>query len=85
VFASPVYLLGTTLATLMAATFQLFLGRTLSQALLYWFSGVIGFFLGHAIGLLLLPSWPVLGQIYIVSALIVSFGAMFLVKHLKLC
>jgi hypothetical protein len=80
-----VYLLGTTLATLLAALFQLVAGRTFKEALLYWFASVIGFFFGHLVGMLLLPSWPALGPIYYVTGVFTALLSMFLVKHLNAC
>jgi hypothetical protein len=84
-FASPVFLLGTTLATLLASVFQLAWGRSLKQALLYWLSAVIGFFAGNSVGILFFQDWPTLGQISIFPAVILSTSAMFVVKQNKLC
>ena len=82
---SPVFLLGTTLATLLAAVFHLLRGSSIRQAILFWFSSVLGFFSGQLLGSLLPATWPMLGQVYIVPAVLLSLAAMFVVRGLKLC
>ena len=75
--SSPVFLLGTTIATLLAALFHLLRGP---------FSGAL---LAH-VGLgsfsascwaASFASWPMLGQIHIIPAVLLSVVAMFIVKR----
>ncbi len=83
--SSPVFLLGMTLATLVAALFHLFRGQGVRQGILYWFSGVVGFFLGQLVGSIFFSSWPTLGQISIIPAFVICVGALFIVSSLRLC
>ncbi len=83
--SSPVFLLGTTIATLLAALFHLLCGTLFREAVLFWFTSVVGFFLGHLLGNLFFASWPMLGQIHIIPAALLSVVAMFIVRALKLC
>ncbi len=83
--SSPVFLLGTTIATLLAALFHLLRGTLFRQAVLFWLTSVLGFFLGQLLGSVFFASWPMLGQIHIIPAVLLSVVAMFIVRALKLC
>ncbi|MHB1318375.1 MAG: hypothetical protein ACYCYF_07150 [Anaerolineae bacterium] len=83
-FSSPIYLLGTTIATLLSALFHLLLGTSFKQAILFWFSSVIGLFIGQLLGGIFFTSWPMLGQLHIIPACMLSLAAMFIVRGLKL-
>jgi hypothetical protein len=84
-FSSPVFLLGTTIATVLAAAYHLWRGTNLKQAILFWFSAVLGFFAGQLLGSVFISSWPMVGQISIVPAFAFSVAALFIVSGLKLC
>ena len=84
-FSSPIYLLGTTIATLLSAVFYLLLGTSFKQAILFWFSSVIGLFFGQLLGSMFFSSWPMLGQLHIIPACMLSLAAMLIVRGLKLC
>ncbi|NLT73364.1 MAG: hypothetical protein GXX94_04110 [Chloroflexi bacterium] len=84
-FASPVWLLGMSMATLLAAFFHLLVGNGAKQAILYWFTSAIGFFVGQLIGSVFLSSWPTIGQVSIVPAVMFSCLAMLVARGLKLC
>ena len=82
-FASPVFILGSTLATIWAAVFQLVYGKRFSDLVLYWFVGLIGFFVGQGLadvaGLRLL----LLGQVHVLEATLGCAAAMFVARWLK--
>lgn len=83
-FASPMFLLGTSVATLYAALFHLLVGRTWRQILLYWLVSVVAFLLGQALGELLSLSWPMLGQLHIIPATLAAWAALGVARLLKL-
>jgi hypothetical protein len=82
-FASPVFILGSTLASIWAAVFQLVYGKRFSDLVLYWFVGLIGFFVGQGLadvaGLRLL----LLGQVHVLEATLGCAAAMFVARWLK--
>jgi hypothetical protein len=82
-FASPVLLLGTSVATLYAAGFHLLTGRTWRQIMLYWMFSLVGFMIGQIGGELLGLGWPMIGQLHIIPATIVSWGALLVARLLK--
>lgn len=83
-FASPVFLLGTSVATLYAALFHLLAGRTWRQILLYWLVSVLAFLVGQALGEMLSLSWPMLGQLHIIPASLAAWAALGVARLLKL-
>ena len=83
-FASPVFLLGSSVATLYAALFHLLAGRTWRQIVLYWALSLAGFMLGQAGGELFALSWPMLGQLHIIPASLAAWAALFVARLLKL-
>ncbi len=83
-FASPVFLLGSSVATLYAALFHLIAGRTWRQILLYWMGSMVGFLLGQLAGELLSLHWPMLGQLHIIPASLMAWAALFIARLLKL-
>jgi hypothetical protein len=82
-FTSPVFLLGSALASLWAALFHVFLGKRLSDLVLFWFAGIMGFFLGQfaadLVGLRLL----MLGQVHVVEATAACLLAMAIARWLR--
>jgi hypothetical protein len=83
-FASPVILLGTSVATLYAALFHLLAGRTWRQIVLYWLLSLVGFMLGQLAGELLHAGLPMLGQLHIIPASLASWAALGVARLLKL-
>ncbi len=82
-FASPVLLLGSSVATLYAAGFHLLTGRTWRQIMLFWVLSLMGFMMGQVGGELLGLNWPMLGQIHIIPATIISWLALLVARLLK--
>ena len=82
-FASPMFILGSTLATVWAAVFHLIYGKRVSDLVLYWFVALIGFFVGQglaeATGMRLL----LLGQVYVLESTLACGAAMFVARWLK--
>jgi len=82
-FASPVFLLGSTLATILAALFDLIIGKSWPDLILYWFVGLVGFFLGQAMaGVLDLPLIT-LGNVHMLESSVCCILAMVLARWLK--
>ncbi len=82
-FASPVLLLGTSVATLYAAGFHLLTGRTWRQIMLFWLFSLVGFMIGQIGAELSGLTWPMLGQIHIIPATILSWLALLVARLLK--
>lgn len=82
-FTSPVFILGSTLASLWAALFHLLRGRRLSDLVLCWFVALIGFFAGQfasdAAGL----RWLMLGQLHVLEATVTCWLAMCIARWLR--
>ena len=81
--ASPVFLLGSALATFWAALFHLLFGRRLLDLLLYWFVGIVGFLVGQAMADIIGLHWLMLGQIHLVEATLGCWIAMLVAQCLK--
>ena len=82
-FASPVFLVGSTLATLWAAIFHLLFGRRIADLILYWFTGLIGFVIGQLMADVLGLRWLLLGQVHILEGTLACWIAMFVARWLK--
>lgn len=80
----PPYLL---LSVLLGATygvlFHLWWGKTMRDLAIYFLSGIIGFGVGQAFGVLLDLNIFLLGPIHLVEATIASWGGLFLIRWLK--
>lgn len=83
-FSSPIFLLGSTLATLWASLFQLLFGRRLVEWLQYWFIGLVGFALGQLLGEWLGLNWLMLGQVHLLEATAICWLAMFVARWLRI-
>lgn len=81
--ASPVFLLGSTLATFWAALFYVVFGRRLLDLLLYWFVGIVGFMVGQAIADISGLHWLMLGQIHLIEATLGCWIAILVAQCLK--
>ena len=82
-FASPVFLISSTLATMWASIFQLLFGRRLSDLILYWFIALIGFAVGQAMAETLVLEWLLVGQVHIVEGTLSCWIAMLVARWLK--
>lgn len=82
--ASPIFLLGATIATFYAALFHLLKGRNWRQVLFYWLASVSGFMLGQGIGEVLALTWPMVGQVHIIPATLGAWLALGLARLLEI-
>jgi hypothetical protein len=83
-FASPVFLVSSGLATLWAAMFHLFLGKNWADLLLYWFVGLVGFAVGQGMAEALRLPWLTVGQVHMIEGTIGCWVAMLVAWWLKL-
>ncbi len=72
--ASPALLLGFLLATIYAALFHVWGGRSLRDFLIYWLAACVGFGVGHVIGQLTRIPLLQIGQLHVLEG---SLGAIF--------
>jgi len=82
-FRSPAFILGSAIGSLWAAIFYLGSGKKLADLVLYWFVGLVGFFVGHAIAEALGFHWLMLGQVHILSGTLGCWIAMLVARWLK--
>ncbi len=82
-FDSPLYILSSILATLWVALFHLIFGRKLSDLVLYWLVGLVGFAVGQAMAEILGFHWLLLGQVHLLEATLACWIAMFVARWLK--
>jgi len=82
-FTSPVFLVGSVLATLWAALFHFVLGRRLADLILYWFIALIGFAVGQAMAEILGLRWLLVGQVHMIEGTAACWIAMFVARWLK--
>ena len=82
-FASPVLLVCSALATFWAATFHLLCGKRVVDLPLYWFVGLIGFGVGQALGNVFDLPWLMVGQVHIVEGTLTCWVAMLVARLLK--
>lgn len=82
--SSPVFLLGSTFATLWAAMFHLLIGRKWADLVLYWFIGLIGFGVGQAMADALGLRWLLVGQLHVVEGTLGCWIAMIVARWVKL-
>jgi uncharacterized membrane protein YhaH (DUF805 family) len=81
--SSPVFLLGSALATLWASLFHLLLGRRWHDLIRSWFIALIGFAIGQIMAQVVDLPWPTLGQVRVIEATLICWGAMFIAHWLK--
>ena len=79
-FASPVFLFGSTVATAWAAIFHLLLGKKWRELVLYWFAALVGFALGQAIGNAHGLDVLLLGQVRMLEGSVACWLAMLIAK-----
>ncbi len=82
-FASPLFILGSAVATVWAALFHLLFGRGWLDLVLYWFVALIGFAVGQAIAETLNLPWVLVGQMHVIEATVACWLAMFVAHWLK--
>jgi hypothetical protein len=82
-FTWPVFLVGSMLATVWSALFQLLFGRRLRDLILYWFVGLIGFAIGQAMGDALNLRLLLLGSVHLVEGTCACWIALFVARALK--
>lgn len=82
-FASPVFLVSSTLATLWAAIFHLLFGRKLPDLILFWFIGLIGFAVGQATADVLELRWLLVGRVHLLEGTLCCWVAMLVARWLK--
>ena len=82
-FASPMFILGSTLATVWAAVFHLIYGKRVSDLVLYWFVGLIGFFVGQGLADVAGLRVLLLGQVHVLESTAGCAAAMFVARWLK--
>ena len=82
-FASPLFVLGSAVATVWAALFHLLFGRGWLDLALYWFVGLIGFAVGQTMAEALNLQWVLIGQMHVIEATLACWLAMFVAHWLK--
>lgn len=82
-FSSPVFLVGSSLATLWAAMFHLFWGKRFADLVFSWFIALIGFAVGQAMAEVLNVSWMLVGQVHVVEGTCACWIAMLVARWLK--
>lgn len=82
-FASPVFLFGSTVATAWAAIFHLLLGKKWRELVLYWFAALVGFAIGQAVGNALDLDILLLGQVRLLEGSLACWLAMLVAKCFK--
>ncbi|NLG48677.1 MAG: hypothetical protein GX552_01035 [Chloroflexi bacterium] len=83
-FASPVFLVSSTLATLWAAIFHLLFGKKLLDLILFWFIGLIGFAVGQATADVLDLNWLLVGRVHLIEGTVCCWVAMLVARWLKM-
>ncbi|MCS7286510.1 MAG: hypothetical protein RMK30_06580 [Anaerolineae bacterium] len=69
---------------LCGALYHLYRGKTFRELFTYLLAGALGFVVGHTMGYLFLPSFPItLGDLHILEGLLLSFGTLRLAEWLK--
>lgn len=79
----PLLVLSLVIATLYAALFHLLRGQTMRDLILYWASSLLGFAAGHLIAAVLAWPDPLIGELHIVPASILSLLLMSFARRLK--
>lgn len=84
VFASPVVLLVLVFGSLWAILFLVFLGKRVSELLLYWPASVVGFAVGHLVGAHVGLMVLVLGDVHLLEGSAAAVTAILLARWLRL-
>lgn len=83
IFSTPVFLLGSVLATLWGALFHILFGKQLRDLVLYFFISFIGLFVGQAMADILGFHWLLVGQLHFVEATAGCWIAMLIARWLQ--
>jgi hypothetical protein len=83
-FGSPVFVLGSALASLWAGLFQFLFGRRGQDIVLYWFISVVAFFAGQILASVLWAPFWMLGGIHIIDSSVACWLAMLVARWLKM-
>ncbi len=81
--SSPIFLVGSLVATFWAALFHFLLGKKLTDLILYWFIALIGFAVGQAMAEILGLHVLLLGQVHILEGTLACWIAMLVARWLK--
>lgn len=79
-FSSPVFLLGSTVATAWAGLFHLLFGHKWRELILYWFVSLVGFAVGQGVAEALGWEWLMVGQTHLIEGTLCAWLAMGLVR-----
>jgi len=80
---SPPFVLSLAVASLYGGVFHLIWGRSWGEFVLYWFTAIVGFELGQAIGDAVGLNIVMVGQVHLLESSLVCWAAMFVAKWLK--
>ena len=83
-FTSPVFLMGSAVATLWASLFHLLCGRRWQQLILFWFFALVGFALGQLLGDALQLGWLMFGQVHLLEGSLLCWLAMLIARAARL-
>ena len=83
-FQLPAVVLSILIASICAVLFYIWQGKTLRNLAAYWVGSVLGFWIGQLIAISLDWPFPTLGQVHIIEGIVLSIGALFVVKLLKI-
>ena len=83
-FSSPALLLSLVVATLYAAAFHLLRGKSGKQLLITWLAALVGFGVGQVLATLLSLGDPLIGELHMVAASVMSWLFMFLARNIRL-
>jgi hypothetical protein len=80
----PYLLLSMLIGAIFGTLFYLWRGKTWRDLPIYLLTGIIGFGLGQAAGLLLGLNMVMVGPLHLIEATVVSWGSLFLMRWLKI-
>lgn len=81
---SPPLIFSVVLASIYAAVFHLWRGKTVKEWLLYWLAALLGFGLGQLIGNSLGLDVLMVGQVHVVEATLISWLFLEVARWLKM-
>jgi uncharacterized membrane protein YfcA len=80
---APYILLSFLLGAVYGALFHLWRGKNLRDLVIYFLTGVMGFFLGQGLGNLIGFDLFLIGPLHVAEATTISWGSLFLIQWLK--
>lgn len=78
----PALLLGLLLSIAYAGLLHVWKGRTLRDLVLYLVASIVGFAIGHLLGLLLQIPLPLIGEVHVIEATVLAWVALIGVREL---